>query len=240
MALRHTVFVVFLGGFFSAAAARASVLPAPGPYLWPSLSITAGFLSRPVKQPDPGMVADMVAPRVVQKNFRGREIKIRRTGIDWSTPGLQVTLLTWLYIKLITLFGIFLIGCATQSVFDDYVASFASEAKRHGTTFKQTRFEFGSPRTTPLSSHNLAECVPGNALNTARVVVDEAQWNKLSHSSREALVFHEMGHCALAEPHGPGLMMPTLIAERMYRSSKRYLVDKLFRNARPGHLPIGH
>jgi len=125
-----------------------------------------------------------------------------------------------------------LVGCASTPDFDKYVGEFQKEARRHGIEYRMPQFEFGKPLPTELSSHNLAECRPRSALNRAVIIVDQDQWSLLSEVSKEALVFHEMGHCVLHKGHGKGIMEATLIDEKRYLSHKRTLLKKLFKKVR--------
>ncbi len=140
----------------------------------------------------------------------------------------EVISLLWGYAKLFSFFGILLVGCANNPVFDRYLESFSERAKGENIVYKAPVFEFGHPRATELSSTNLAECVPRSAITKARVVVDKEQWETLSEPSKEALVFHEMGHCALGEAHGDGIMQASLISDKEYIANRIFLIGRLF------------
>lgn len=89
--------------------------------------------------------------------------------------------------------------------------------------------KFGKPRPSELSSNNLAECRPGGALFPPVVILDEAQWKKLSSVSKETLMYHELGHCILHKPHGKGIMQPSLISDTEYLAHKAALLKEFFK-----------
>ncbi len=192
--------------------------------------------SAPFKNADPPYQRSEYARIPTQQSKRIRQFNPRRdrgeTYLDALDNSLhhfrdEIVQLFWGYLKLISVVA-FLVSCASNPAFSKYLNSFEKESERAGVTYRTPRFEWGKPGNTALSSHNLAECITGTSLTPARVVVDEKQWSKLSEASKEALVFHEMGHCALGKLHGPGIMQPSLISARTFLAHRKSLVSALF------------
>ncbi len=126
--------------------------------------------------------------------------------------------------KLFIALTLILASCASiPKDFAPYVASFEAHHP-----VRNTRFEFGTVGATALSSDNLAECIRGSAVTPHRIVVSEKQWNGLSDIQREALIFHELGHCVLGLDHTSGIMQASLISGAKYQANRSTLIEELF------------
>lgn len=68
----------------------------------------------------------------------------------------------------------------------------------------------------------------GAARKTPVFLSYHSQWNGLSESVREALIFHEMGHCLLAAPHGDGIMRALLLDGFSYEVNRSKWIEELF------------
>jgi len=75
----------------------------------------------------------------------------------------------------------------------------------------------------------------GNAPN--EIVIDNATWNSADQYEREALIFHELGHCAIDRQHEDAvdndgipisLMYPSLIVSAIYAPRRDYYIKELF------------
>jgi len=85
-------------------------------------------------------------------------------------------------------------GKATDNEFVPYLELFRKEATARGVSIGahvEIAFE-----TTIYGGY--AQCLGGGL---QRIVVSEYWWSLLSALEREALLFHELGHCALAREH---------------------------------------
>lgn len=74
--------------------------------------------------------------------------------------------------------------------------------------------------------------------NTPTVYINEVTWNRLTDIDREALIFHELGHCVLRRGHideieedgsPKSLMHPYRIQTRIYEMHEQKYVVELFK-----------
>ena len=81
-------------------------------------------------------------------------------------------------------------------VFTTYVADF--EALYHG-SIGDVPIQFGTTTGTDV----IGDCMIWNVsgVKYREIKISEAYWNAISNSSREALLFHELGHCVLNRDH---------------------------------------
>lgn len=77
-----------------------------------------------------------------------------------------------------------------------------------------------------------------NAVVNPRVVILRSWWEKETNFSREALLFHELGHCLLGLPHVTDsweIMSEEIVStvddthRHYYINNRRALIDNLFR-----------
>ena len=71
---------------------------------------------------------------------------------------------------------------------------------------------------------------------TMVIKIHDASWIKLDPYQREELIFHELGHCALARPHCTvkekgkpiSLMYPEITPKDHYKNHRKEMIDELF------------
>lgn len=98
----------------------------------------------------------------------------------------------------------------------------------------------------PLPSRHLGVCQEG-FWQTPRVEINRTTWELANESSREILVFHELGHCLLGRGHldnqvavasldrGSSVLIPVslmsshALSSAIYDDYKSYYLDELFR-----------
>lgn len=70
-----------------------------------------------------------------------------------------------------------------------------------------------------------------------RIIINTAYWKNYSHDTREILVFHELGHCALYRDHVEikdkngtpiSIMFPSIISPYAYFGHRDYYIEELF------------
>jgi hypothetical protein len=114
-----------------------------------------------------------------------------------------------------------------------YVDSFRSSAQLEGVQLVDFTLDvkFGEV----VHDHLAGLCSPDTTVNT--ITVDPTYWKMLSPTTREALMFHELGHCLLGRSHDTTLnnsgrpaqiMHPSLVAEVDYLGHREELVHRLF------------
>lgn len=140
----------------------------------------------------------------------------------------------------LTLLVCLLAGCGkgvapvaeTPAEFRRYFERFDSYAQTRGDVRVTDRIaiEFGD-----VPSGAEAECISTN-LRGRGIIVDEEIWAALDEPSREVLIFHELGHCALNRGHDSredggirhSLMHPKRIEGHLFESAKAQYVAELF------------
>lgn len=113
--------------------------------------------------------------------------------------------------------------------FTPYTTAFAAQAASRGidlSNVSHVRVVFAD-----LDLPRIGDCSPGTHASRASVRVDRRYWATLSSAQREALVFHELGHCVLGAVHVEGalaIMQPNLIDAKEYSANRTRFIDELF------------
>lgn len=116
-----------------------------------------------------------------------------------------------------------------ESEFVPYYESFVREARAEkiGVEGVSISIVFGE-----TIKNNVAECVYGY---TAKVIVSRAFWNVTVENMKEALIFHELGHCILNRDHNDALRSDQSPVSIMFRSifyvnsfDRAYYIHELF------------
>jgi hypothetical protein len=132
-------------------------------------------------------------------------------------------------------------GCARQKTLDvgeflPYVQKFETVASQQGKTLKVDDLIMHFGQTD--SAQEQAFCVLSSDASPT-VVINEDVWNDLDDVEKEALIFHELGHCVLFRRHnsektGAGepvtIMNPYAIDSYLYRAKLSYYYRELFTN----------
>ena len=126
--------------------------------------------------------------------------------------------------------------------FEEYVKRFETYATEHNKSIAITdiKIQFGE-----LNPSEYGRCIFTFG-NTPQIVISEKRWDlELDEDRREALIFHELGHCILKRPHDdqvqsyvqlenvklsiPGSLMCTyLLGSDIYKENKNYYMKELF------------
>lgn len=127
-------------------------------------------------------------------------------------------------------------SASQYGAFDSYVENFKAEASRQqvATSHKPLRFEVGS-----LPTGKVGLCT--SEFDSALITIDPTAWAKMSSARKEALVFHELGHCLLNRPHDdkwvgdehrPSSVMNTfLLSGIVYSEHRQTFLNELFGNS---------
>jgi hypothetical protein len=118
--------------------------------------------------------------------------------------------------------------------FEGYVASFEQKAASVGSNVAvdDVIIKFGAVKNKRESGLCL---ISGD--QTPRITINKANWDKMDEPEREALIFHELGHCVLRREHRESytdqgipesLMNPYTIEGRVYTYNESYYVKELF------------
>ncbi len=145
-------------------------------------------------------------------------------------------------IAILAVFAFVLAGCGRSKVVDvgqfaSYVTHFESVATEQGKSLKvdDLIMKFG-PMDYPTEQ---GFCTLSTD-QTPTITLNEASWDLMDESEREALVFHELGHCVLIRRHDsstlpdgdPASMMnPYSMDSYTYEHRKAYYQHELFQNA---------
>lgn len=78
-------------------------------------------------------------------------------------------------------------------VFDSYIETFKAEGLKRG---KTVEVNFSVVLVDSLESQNY-----GGICNSEGVQILKSLWNDSSSNTKEALIYHELGHCALGRQH---------------------------------------
>lgn len=81
-----------------------------------------------------------------------------------------------------------------------YYEDFEKEAELRGFSFDLNNLEVSGEISQIHDSGVAGTCQFGSAINN-HVTIDQTFWNRSSELSREFVVFHELGHCALLRGH---------------------------------------
>jgi hypothetical protein len=79
-----------------------------------------------------------------------------------------------------------------------YVEAFENEGRAHGQSISAGSLVIMDSDELPSRVH--ARCHTG-FLQTPTILVNKAVWPGLSENTREAVMFHELGHCVLGRNH---------------------------------------
>jgi len=111
---------------------------------------------------------------------------------------------------LVTIFSFALSACASDPYFKNYEDAFYKEAKRRKVATIKTIIRFQEPDVTIYGVKALGDCVRQQDIpNLIRIAADT--WKNLDERCRKALIWHELGHCALDKDHTKtGIMAPIL------------------------------
>lgn len=120
--------------------------------------------------------------------------------------------------------------------FQRYVTQFENEsiARGHPTRVHDLIIEFGD-----LPPNKNGNCRTSSVL-TPKITINRAVWPMLDEPRREALLFHEIGHCILGRPHDdaevvlggrsrPESVMATyLLDSNVYQANREAYLNELF------------
>lgn len=117
------------------------------------------------------------------------------------------------------------------STFKKYVDEFMQLAESHGyatETIARVKIRFGSPpqMLAKPGTHNVGYCYPDFVDGFRVIEIDRSHWDRVSDNCRRALVWHEMGHCALNKRHTEkGLMRPQTNCDATSEEDFVYMLD---------------
>lgn len=120
--------------------------------------------------------------------------------------------------------------------FQTYVTRFENESRAHGhpVEIRDLVIEFGD---LPLTKNGTCRT---SAIQTPLITINRQLWQNMDESRREALIFHEIGHCILGRPHDdteinegghsrPESVMSTyLLDSHTYQSNRSAYIQELF------------
>jgi hypothetical protein len=120
-----------------------------------------------------------------------------------------------------------------------YVKAFEARAAAVGANIKVTDLSIVSvPKID--EKYVVAQCLKtANGSTTPSIIVSQEYWTQFSASSREELLFHEMGHCVLNRPHRAdedngisfSIMNPIVFGGRLYIVNYKQYMHELFYNS---------
>jgi hypothetical protein len=110
--------------------------------------------------------------------------------------------------------------------------------------FEQTSIEVGKPvqvndlvvKFGPTEERQDAVCETGDAI-TPTILINQLSWSRMTEADREALMYHELGHCVLGRNHITtrntngqpiSLMYPVAISAHVYLENKESFIRELF------------
>lgn len=134
---------------------------------------------------------------------------------------------------------VLLVACGKEhrvTGFETYVSAFESASQ-----------EIGSRKTVggliidwdETGAVQVAQCETGTAFATPHIRVNQNYWNRSNETTRQIMLFHEMGHCVLDRLHrsdhlasgAPASMMfPNLISPTAYQNNRTYYLQELFQH----------
>ncbi|MEP7196310.1 MAG: hypothetical protein ABI851_07295 [Saprospiraceae bacterium] len=85
-----------------------------------------------------------------------------------------------------------------DDVFVEYLNNFQSEANLRGQDYSEKLKKINVQLTT-LTQNISGQCMKSG--NVHSILIDHLIWNEYDHYSKEALLFHELGHCVLNRMH---------------------------------------
>lgn len=123
----------------------------------------------------------------------------------------------------------FLAACGPGYVseFDPYIDRFMS----HANEYQRYDAKWVSVSFGELEAPFVGRCY----YRTETVKIKKEFWDAASETTREMLIFHELGHCALKREHVPAsagepesLMHPSLFGDYWYKKNKQKYLKELF------------
>jgi hypothetical protein len=120
--------------------------------------------------------------------------------------------------------------------FKPYVEDFIANGKNQNVSIviDDLSIQFGAMHY----SNSIGECYMHDrgTSGTPEIVINKAAWDSYSVTSREALLFHEMGHCVLWREHVStwtgsivtSIMYPYIQVDSMYLNNWNYYMNELF------------
>jgi len=137
---------------------------------------------------------------------------------------------------------IFLSSCASGFHYDEellpYVLKFQYNSEIYGGKYIEIEnLKIVFKDTTWLSPNTIGVCFLGGITPTINIKPDF--WEYASESEREALIFHELGHCILKQAHRKdrmSIMKPELIYD--FYSHEDYYLKELFLYGKDGYEAI--
>ncbi|MFT6336293.1 MAG: hypothetical protein ACJATI_003051 [Halioglobus sp.] len=81
-----------------------------------------------------------------------------------------------------------------------YFRDFQEEAGQHGVIVDYDAANV-TAEIQQLNQGSVAGTCSTNGYNTRHITIDKDFWNKASHSLKEMIIFHELGHCILGRGH---------------------------------------
>ncbi len=127
----------------------------------------------------------------------------------------------------------------SDSVFASYIQSFEEKGRQY---FNDPSFQIGDIPINfgiPADDSYKGVCYTYPD-NTKEIIIDQAWWSSASHEYREALLFHELGHCRLNRRHQDeiiassfgayksSLMNAKIVVPREYAPLKEEYLRELF------------
>jgi hypothetical protein len=120
--------------------------------------------------------------------------------------------------------------------FSSYVAKFENKSDQEGKPVRVTELiiQFGS-----MANPNERGVCVIDGENPPTITIDQANWDTMEESRREALLFHELGHCVLKQTHRNGttgagipssVMNTYLLDAEVYQLNEAYYTRELFVN----------
>lgn len=140
-----------------------------------------------------------------------------------------------------------------------YVEAFYEMGKTRGLNLDLSRvtirFEHPTQEGAPEGGTTIGKCFPLSFLSNEfepLIIIDPSYWYSHSEWDREALIYHELGHCILQrfehidnlkivknkdgskEVYPESLMDSTVVDGSIYQKYQAYYLDELFYEADPG------
>lgn len=118
-----------------------------------------------------------------------------------------------------------------------YFNIFENEAKLRGQDINLDNFEL-TGYIEEIHEANVAGICQYSSQNPNRITIDRTFWNNSSTANREMVVFHELGHCVLAQGHREttdqnGFCLSIMRSgtgpcRTVYANNREYYLDELF------------
>lgn len=150
------------------------------------------------------------------------------------------TLVCYLYgMRIYGMLCLFLIACGSPRLelneFSDYVHKFEDYSTEYG-RIDVSNLVIQFHDTTWFSPTTVGVCQSGGMVPT--IFIDPVFWEEVPEEIREALVFHELGHCILHQQHRSdrkSIMSPYVITDFWHNTD--YYMQELFLFGKSGYEP---